>query len=266
MSSDSIHPTAIISPKAQIGDGVTIGPFCIVNSGASIGDGCILHSHVVMDGNVEIGKDNQFFPFCSIGLPPQDVSYKDEPTKVVIGEKNIFREYVSVHRATTKDSGVTFVGSHSFFMSGVHLAHDIVVKDHCILASAVILGGHVKLGNNIFVGGLSCFKPFVQVGRGAYIGGGSVIDRDVPSFCTAYGNRLELGKVNIVGMRRQGFAKKDISQVVQFYSKLEASEESPYNVVKKLASTAEMQNDLITEICQSILTGKSGLTPFRRKK
>ena len=264
MSSDSIHPTAIISPEASIGKGVTIGPFCIVSPGASIEDGNILHSHVVIDGNVEIGRDNQFFPFCSIGAPPQDFSYKNEPTKVVIGEKNVFREYVSVHRATTKENGVTSIGNHSFFMSGVHLAHDIGVENHCILASDVILGGHVKLSSNIFVGGLSCFKPFVRVGRGAYIGGGSVIDRDVPSFCTAYGNRLQLGSVNIVGMRRQGFSREEISQVVKFYAELEASEESPYNVAKKLVSTEETNGQLINEICQSILAGKSGVTPFRK--
>ena len=262
----SIHPTAIVSSGAKLGEGVSIGPFCIVGSNVSIGKGSILHSHAVIDGHVEIGEKNQFFPFCSIGAPPQDISYKNEPTRVVIGEGNIFREYVSIHRGTTKENEVTTIGSQSFFMSGVHLAHDIVVGDSCIFASNVILGGHVKIGSDVFVGGGSCFKPFVRVGRGVYIGGGSVADKDVPSFCTAYGNRLQLTGPNIVNLRKKGFSREEISLVVQFYKELKSVESSSYGFIKKFAESEKAKNSLVNEICQSILIGQCGMTPFRKSK
>ena len=262
----SIHSAAIVSPEAKLGKGVSVGPFCIVGPKVSIDEESVLHSHVIVDGHVEIGKRNQLFPFCSIGTPPQDISYKGEATRVVIGDENIFREYVSIHRGTIKENGLTLVGSQSFFMSGVHLAHDVVVEDHCIFASNVVLGGHVKIGCNVFVGGMSCFKPFVQVGRSVYIGGGSVIDRDVPSFCTAYGNRLQLSGVNIVGLRKQGFSRKEISQVAQFYKVLKSSENSLYNVAKKLIDDGEIKSNLIKEICQSIMVGKCGVTSFRKSQ
>ena len=261
-----IHPSALVSPEAKIGMGVSIGPFCIVGAEVSIGEGSSLHSHVVIDGYVEIGKNNQFFPFCSIGAPPQDISYRGEPTKAVIGEGNIFREYVSVHRGTTKENRVTFIGNQSFFMSGVHLAHDTVVKDRCIFASGVLLGGHVKIESDTFVGGMTCFKPFVRVGRGVYIGGGSVIDRDIPSFGTGYGNRMQLSGINIVALRKHGYTKEQISQAIRFYKKLESSEDSAYIVAEKLLGSDQTQCDLIKEICQSIVIGKCGVTPFRKNK
>ena len=262
----SIHPTAIVSPGATLGEDVSIGPFCIIGSNVSIGKGSILHSHVVVDGHVEIGKKNQFFPFCSVGTPPQDVSYKGEPTRVMIGEENTFREYVSIHRATTKENGITSIGNQSFFMSGVHLAHDIVVGDHCILASNAILGGHVKIESDVFVGGGSCFKPFVRVGRGVYIGGGSVADRDVPSFCTAYGNRLQLTGPNIVSLRKKKFSREEISLVIQFYKELKSLESSVFAFIKELAESEGAKSTLVNEICQSILMGRCGMTPFRKSK
>ena len=262
----SIHPTAIVSPEAKLGEGVCIGPFCIVGAEASIGERSVLHSHVVIEGHVRIGGKNEFFPFCSIGAPPQDVTYKGEPTQVVIGEENIFREYVSIHRATTKEDGVTTIGSQSFFMSGVHLAHDVVVGDSCIFASYAVLGGHVKIGCNVFLGGMSSFKPFVRIGRGVYIGGGSLADRDVPAFCTAYGNRLKIGGVNIVGLKKLGFSREEISGAVQFYKDLKLSEGSPYCVAKGLIDGGGIKSDLIREICLSITSGKCGVTPFRKSK
>ena len=266
MPDSAIHPTALISPKAKLGANVSIGPYCIVGAEVSIGEGSILHAHVVIDGNVEIGKRNQFFSFCSIGAPPQDISYNGEPTQVIIGDENIFREYVSIHRATTKENGITSIGSQSFFMSGVHLAHDVFVGEHCIFASYVALGGHVRIESNTFLGGSSCAKPFVRVGKGVYIGGGSVIDRDVPSFCTAYGNRLQLSGPNIVGLRKQGFSREEISQAIQFYKDLKLSENSTYHIAKKLIDNDEIKSDLINEICQSIIVGKCGIPPFRNLK
>ena len=146
------------------------------------------------------------------------------------------------------------------------MAHDTVVGDHCIFASDVILGGHVKVESHIFIGGMSCCKPFVRIGRGVYIGGGSVVDRDVPSFCTAYGNRLQLSGINIVGLRKQGFSKKEVSSAVQFYKEMEASESSPYTIAEKILESEKGESGLISQICQSIVIGKSGVTPFRREK
>ena len=264
MSDVSIHPTAIVSPRAKLGKGVSIGPFCVIGSEVSIGAESVLHSHVVIDGHVEIGKKNEFFPFGSIGAPPQDIFYKGEATRVVIGEENIFREYVSIHRGTTKEKWVTSIGSKSFFMSGVHLAHDVTVGSNCIFASNVILGGHVKIERNVFVGGGSCFKPFVRVGRGVYIGGGSVADRDLPAFCTGYGNRFLLSGPNIVGLRKLGFSREEISLVVKFYKEMKSEESSSYNFAKKLLESGKVKSNLVNEICQSIIVGKCGVPLFRK--
>lgn len=263
MSQERIHPTAIIHPEAQLAADVQVGPYCIIGPQVKIGAGCLLHSHVVIDGNTEIGERNQFYQFCSIGAPPQDMTYKGEPTLTRIGNGNIFREYVSVHRGTKKENEITEVKNNCLLMAHVHIGHDVMVGDHCVMANSVNLAGHVKVGDRVIIGGGTNVSQFVTLGRGSYIGGASGIDRDIPLFCTAYGNRVKLKGINIIGLRRQGYSKQVITEVVDFYRTMEASALSPRSFVDHEEEMREFRgNELIMEMVGEIRRSEIGIAPF----
>lgn len=258
-----IHPTAIISQGAKLGQNVTVGPWSIIGPHVEIGDDCRIHSHVTIDGHTTIGKNNEFHPYCLIGAPPQDLTYKGEPTKVVIGDNNIFREYTNVHRATMKENQVTKIGSNCFIMGQTHIAHDCVLGDYVIVANNADIAGHAKIGDRVYFGGVCSVSPFCKVGRGTFIGGASAIDKDVPMFCTAIGNRIKLKGINIVGLRRNGFDKKVISQLVDFYRKMEDSQLSPRSFVSQPNVQEEYgNNELIQEMIDFIKESKGGIAPF----
>lgn len=258
-----IHPSSIIDPNAKIGKDVKIGPFCIVGPNVEIGDGCVLHSHVVIDGHTTIGQNNQFFHFCSIGAAPQDNSYKGEPTKTVIGDGNTFREGVTVHRATTKENYVTKIGDNNLLMAYVHIAHDDVIGNKCTLVNSCNLAGHVKIGDRVIIGGSTSIAQFVTLGRGAYIGGASGIDKDIPPFCTAYGNRVKIRGINIIGMRRQGYDRQTISEVVDFLRNMEASGLNPRSFIDHEEHMAEFKhNSIVQEMVEHIKTTEIGIATF----
>lgn len=261
--SKNIHPSSIVHPEAQIAEGVQIGPFCLVGPNVKIGAGTILHSNVVLDGHTEIGENNKIFQFCSIGAPPQDNSYKGEPTKVVIGNNNIFREYVSVHRGTLKQSGLTKIGSNSLFMAYVHFGHDLTVGNNVTIANSSNFAGHVHIGDRVIIGGGTNVSQFVTLGRGSYIGGGSGIDKDIPPFFTAYGNRIRLKGINIIGLKRQNFDKQAISEIVDFARMMEANTLSPRAYVDHDELMSDYaNNDLIKEIREFIRKSEIGVPPF----
>lgn len=261
--SELIHETALVSPKAKIGKNVSIGAYTLIGDNVEIGDNTIIHHHVTIVGHTKIGKNNHFFQYCSIGEAPQDLSYKGEPTRVVIGDNNVFREFNSVHRGTLKDREETTIGSDNFFMSYVHLGHDVVFGSNCIIANSTNFAGHVKVGSRVIIGGGTNISQFVSLGRGAYIGGASAIDRDVPIFATAYGNRCKLKGINIIGLRRQGYEKKDISELVDFYRTMESSPLSPRAFVDHPELIEEFSgNVLIEEMCNGIRTSEIGIAPF----
>jgi UDP-N-acetylglucosamine acyltransferase len=258
-----IHPSSLIDPQAKIHETVKIGPFCIVGPNVEIGANCILHSHIVMDGHTTIGEGNVFFQGCSIGAPPQDTSYKGEPTRTVIGSNNTFREYVSVHRGTTKENLVTQIGNSSLLMAYVHVGHDVVLGNNCIIANSTNFAGHVKIGDRVGIGGGTQISQFVTVGRGAYIGGATAIDRDIPVFCTAMGNRVYLKGINIIGLRRQGYSKQEISEVVDFYRTMESSALSPRSFVDHAEFMAEFKdNRVVQEMVEQIKKTEIGIAPF----
>jgi len=258
-----IHTTAIIEEGAEIGKNVSIGAYSVIGPQVKLGDDCIIKSHVVMDGNLTVGKGNTFFQFTSIGAPPQDMTYKGEDTKVEIGDGNIFREYVSVHRGTLKENGLTKIGSNCLFMAYVHMGHDVVVGDNCIIANSVNLAGHVTVGEKVIIGGGCNISQFVSLGRGAYIGGASAIDKDVPLFCAAYGNRVRLKGINIVGLKRNGYSKPVISEVVDFFRTMEESALSPRAFIEHDELMKEFQsNKVIEEMAATIRDSEVGLAPF----
>ncbi|MFO0838289.1 MAG: acyl-ACP--UDP-N-acetylglucosamine O-acyltransferase [Phycisphaerae bacterium] len=208
-----IHPMAAIDPGARIGADVRIGPFCHVGADVSIDDGCILHPHVTILGPAQIGRRNAIFPQCTIGAAPQDLKFRGGPTRVEIGDDNILRENVTIHRGTEVDEhsgGTTRIGNRNLLMVGVHVAHDVRIADHAILANYVQLAGHVQIEDYVNVGGHSAMHHFVTVGRFAYVGGMTRITQDTPPYMKVQGYDGAVRAVNVEGMRRWKIAPESI--------------------------------------------------------
>ncbi len=258
-----IHASSLVDPQAKLHETVRVGPFCIIGPNVEIGAGTILHSHVVVDGHTTIGEGNQFFQGCSVGAPPQDNSYKGEPTRTVIGNNNTFREYVSIHRGTLKENLVTTIGNNCLLMAYVHIGHDVVLGNNCTIANSTNFAGHVKVGERVIIGGGTQVQQFITLGRGAYIGGAAAIDRDIPLFCTAMGNRAHLKGINIIGMKRQGYSKQEISEVVDFVRTMETAKVSPRAFVDHAELMAEYKdNRVVQEMAEQIRKSEVGIAPF----
>jgi UDP-N-acetylglucosamine acyltransferase len=258
-----LHPTAIIHPEAKLHESVKVGAYSIIGPDVQLGAGSIVHSHVVIDGVVKGGERNEFFPFCSIGAAPQDLSYKGEPTEVIIGSDNIFREYVSIHRGTLKDEQKTVIGDKCLMMAHVHLGHDVHVGSRCIFANSTNLAGHVRIGDFTIIGGGTNISQFVRLGIGSYIGGASGVDRDIPPFCTAYGNRIKLKGINIIGLRRQGHSRESISEIVDFFRTMESTPLSPRSFVDDQELISDYKNNKVIEnVIQFIRESEVGIAPF----
>ncbi len=258
-----VHPSAIISEGSEIGENVSIGAFSIIGPNVKIGNNVKIASHVVLEGHTIIGNNNEFYSFCSIGANPQDLTYKNEPTEVRIGDNNIFREYVSIHKGTQKDKKLTSIGNQCLLMAHVHIGHDALVGDNVVMANSVNLAGHVNIGDKVIIGGGTNISQFVTLGRGSYIGGASAIDRDIPIFCTAYGNRVKLKGINIIGLRRLGFEKSEISELVDFYRTMESSVLSPRAFVDHEELMEDYKdNILVKEMRADIKKSEIGIAPF----
>ncbi|WP_456433114.1 acyl-ACP--UDP-N-acetylglucosamine O-acyltransferase [Thermosulfuriphilus sp.] len=201
-----IHPTAIIHPRAEIASGVSIGAYTVIGEGVEIGPDCEIASHVVIEGLTRLGARNRIYPFVSIGGAPQHLKYGGEPTRVEIGDDNVIREYVTINRGTALDKGVTRIGNGCFLMAYVHVAHDCVLEDGVIMANAATLGGHVEVGERAILGGLVAIHQFCRIGKMAFVGGASGVNKDVPPFVLARGNPARLYGLNLVGLRRSGMA------------------------------------------------------------
>lgn len=208
-----IHPTAIVHPDAVLGDDCWIGPYCIVGAGVRLGARCRLHSHVVIDGNTGLGSENEVFPFACLGLKTQDLKWKGGVTRVEIGDRNVFREYVTVHSATS-DGGITRVGSDNHFLAYVHLAHDVDVGSHVVMSNVATLAGHVVVGDHAVIGGLAAVHQFCRIGSFAMIGGCSKVVQDVPPYMMADGNPAETRFVNKVGLERNGFPPETVKSLI----------------------------------------------------
>lgn len=229
-----IHPTAIVDPKASLGDGVEIGPYCCVGAEVTLGDGAILRSHVVLDGLTSIGPRCQVFPFASIGLPPQDLKYRGEKSRLEIGSDTVIREQVTINPGTEGGGMITKVGDRCLLMVGAHIAHDCLVGNHVILANNAALAGHVVVGDYAIVGGLSAVHQFVRIGAHAMIGGMTGVDQDVIPYGSVLGERGRLAGLNMVGLKRRGFTRDQIQNLRAAYRML--FEESEAGTVAERAS------------------------------
>jgi len=241
----TIHPTAIIDPRARIAPNCEIGPYCVIGPDVEIGEHCQLISHVTLEGPAKIGAHNRFYPFCSIGLAPQDLSYAGEPTCLQIGDYNQIREFVTISRGTVKGGGLTRVGSHNLIMAYSHIAHDCKIGDHTILANAATLGGHVIVEDWATVGALCPVHHFVRIGAYSFIGGGTTITRDVLPFSkTAAARDTHAYGLNAIGLERRGFSKERIRKIHHAYKVLLASRLNTSQALEQLKSEPDRGDDV----------------------
>jgi UDP-N-acetylglucosamine acyltransferase len=234
MMKTKIHETALIDQKAEIGAGVEIGPYCIVKKGVSIGRNTKLISHVIIEGETEIGEGCTFHPFSCIGLPPQDMKYKGEPTRLIIGSNNTVREYVTIHRASVGGDETTTVGSGNFLMAYVHIAHNCKIGSNVIMANAATLAGHVLVEDFAVIGGLVAIHQFTRIGKYAMVGGFSGIGQDIPPFMVASGARAKLFGPNMIGLKRHGFSDESVTAIKKAYKILFREKRTLKDAIRKV--------------------------------
>lgn len=240
----SIHPTAAVAPDAELGEGVEVGAYAVVGSGVVIGANSRIGPHAVIQGPTRIGADNQVFQFASVGSAPQDKKYKGEPTRLEIGDRNVIRECVTLNRGTTKDQGVTTIGSDNLFMAYSHVAHDCHVGSNCVLANNATLGGHVHLGDWVIMAGLSAIHQFCKVGAHAFIANNAAVTRDVPPYVMAVGQPATAHSVNAEGLKRRGFTPEQIRNLRNAFRVLYRSGLKLADASARLAALAEEQPEV----------------------
>lgn len=233
----AIHPSAIVDPSAKVPASCNVGPYSVVGANVELGENCELVSHVVIQGPTKIGTDNRFFPFCAIGIEPQDVSYKGEPTWLEIGDRNVIREYVTINRGTTKGGGLTKIGSDILIMAYSHIGHDCQIGDHAMLVNAATLAGHVTVEEWAVVGALCPVHQFVRIGAHSYIGGGTTITQDVlPYSITSASRDVHAYGLNKVGLQRRGFSEERIKKLHKAYRYLLAAKKNTSQALEKMKS------------------------------
>jgi UDP-N-acetylglucosamine acyltransferase len=215
-----IHPHALVDAKAELDSSVEVGPFAVIGPGVKIGAGSRIGAHCVLEGPTTIGRDNQFFPHSSIGAAPQDKKYAGEPTELVVGDRNVVREFCTFNRGTAQDAGVTRLGDDNWIMAYVHLAHDCQVGHKTIFANNAQLAGHVHVGDWAILGGFTVVHQFVHIGAHSMTGMGSILFQDLPPFVMAAGNTAEARSINLEGLKRRGFTPEQIHAVKQMYRTL----------------------------------------------
>jgi UDP-N-acetylglucosamine acyltransferase len=254
----AIHPTAIVDPEADVSSEAEIGPYCIIGTGVSIGPRTRLMAHVYLEGKLTIGKDNLFYPYSSCGVAPQDKKYKGEPSETRIGDRNSIREFVTIHRGTLGGGLVTSIGDGNLLMAYVHIAHDVIIQNHTILANGVTFAGHVTVEDYANVGGLSAIHQFCRIGRHAMVGSYSVIKQNVlPFSITASNHQVEVYGANKVGMERAGFSAESIEPLQNAFRTLTRS---GLNTTQALARIEEEipQTDEVKELLEFIRNSSRG--------
>ena len=235
-----IHPTAIISPEAELAEDVTVEAYSIIGPDVVIGSGTEVGHHIVIEGNTTIGENNRIFPFVSIGLSPQDITYAGEETQVSIGDNNIIREYVTIHRGTARGQGITRIGNSVFLMAYAHVAHDCQIGDGVLMANAATLGGHVEVGQYAVLGGIVAIHQFVRLGEYSCVGGFSGVRMDIPPYMLATGALgAKLYGPNLIGLTRHGFSAKSVQAIKKFYKIFWRSGLSLNDAVKKAREEIE---------------------------
>lgn len=255
----SIHPTAIISPQAEIGTGVEIGPYCVIGEGVVLGDGCKLQNHVTIHGPSRIGARNTFYTAAAIGQQTQDLKYQGEPTFLEVGEDNVFREFCTVNRGTLPGSK-TIIGSHNHFLAYCHIAHDCIVGDHVIFSNNGTLAGHVVVEDHVILGGLTAVHQFCRIGAYAITGGCSKIVQDVAPYLIADGNPAAVRGVNLVGLQRAGFPENDIRALKEAYKALFLRKQNTTLALEALEQSEHAANPRVARLITFIRASSRGVT------
>ncbi len=253
-----IHPTAVVDAAADLGDDVEIGPYCVVGPGVRLGAGCRLQSHVALTGPSLIGAENVFYPFACVGQRSQDLKYTGEPTHLEIGDRNTFREFVTVHRATAP-GGTTRIGSGGNFLSYSHIAHDCVVGDEVIFSNNGTLAGHVEVGDRAVVGGLTAVHQFCRVGRLAITGGCSKIVQDVPPFMMVDGNPARVRHINQIGLERAGYPKETVRAIREAFRVLYRLDLNTAQALEKLQAELGTVPE-VGQIVEFVAASQRGIT------
>ncbi|MEL7115514.1 MAG: acyl-ACP--UDP-N-acetylglucosamine O-acyltransferase [Pseudomonadota bacterium] len=260
-ASAEIHPSAVIEDGAEVADGCTIGPFCHIGPHVRLAQGVVLKSHVVIAGRTEIGQESVIFPFASIGEIPQDLKFKGEETELVVGARNRIREGVTMNTGTEGGGGVTRVGDDGLFMANSHVAHDCIVGDRVIMANNACLAGHCVVSDDVIIGGLSGVHQFVRIGKGAIIGAVTMVTNDVIPHGLVQGPRGVLDGLNLVGLKRKGVPRSDITALRAAYQALAQGEGSFQERARRLRD--ETESDYVRGVTDFILSSsdRSFLTP-----
>ncbi|MBC7911952.1 MAG: acyl-ACP--UDP-N-acetylglucosamine O-acyltransferase [Pyrinomonadaceae bacterium] len=254
----SIHPSAVISPRAQIGTDCFIGAYCIVGDEVSLGDRVRLESHCVIDGRTHIGDETQVFPFVSLGLASQDLKYKGEPSETRIGKRNKIREFVTIHRGTEGGGMLTATGDDCLIMAQAHIAHDCILGEGVIMANGATLAGHVTVADRANIGAYSGVHQFCRVGREAYIGGYSVVVKDALPFALTVGNHAKCYGLNVTGMKRRGYSKQVIDSLHHAFRLLLSSRLNTSQAVAAISEEITASTE-VTELMRFIETSERGV-------
>lgn len=266
-----IHATAIIDPSAELATDVRVGPYTVIGPDVKIGQGCEIGPHVVINGPTEIGAHNRIFQFASVGEECQDKKYKGEPTKLIVGDHNVIRESVTIHRGTTQDNSETVVGNNNLLMAYVHVAHDCVVGNNIILANNASLAGHVKVSDGAILGGFSGVHQFCHIGAYCMSGMFSVITKDVPAFVTVQGNLAKPHGMNTEGMRRRGYTQEHVQVLKRAYKvvyrqglTLEEASAAIDEMIKSVKTEGEVDQLVVPQVCDDLSCFKNSLSGSNR--
>ena len=253
----SVHASALIAPGAQVHPSCTIGPFCTIGPEVVLGEDCTLISHVVLDGRTRIGARNVFYPFCSVGVAPQDLKYSGEPTETILGDDNTIRESVTISRGTVGGGGLTRIGSHCLLMTCAHVGHDSQIGNHCILANAATLAGHVTIEDYVTLGAFCPVHQHCIIGRYAFIGGGTIVTQDVLPFSLTSARRENKAfGINKIGLERRGFAQERLKTLQRAFRLLLASK---LNTAQALEKLRVMEGDDIAELIAFLERSERGV-------
>lgn len=253
------HPTAIIHPRAQLACTVTVGPYTVIGEGVELGDDCEVMSHVVLGGPTRLGKGNRIFPWASVGLEPQDLKYRGEPTRLEVGDGNVFREFITVHRGTVGGGGVTRIGNHNLLMAYVHIAHDCTLGDHVIMANGASLAGHVNISDHAMVGAFCGVHQFCRIGAYSFLGSYTIVNKDIlPYSKTSADRRATVLGANRIGLERRGLTQGDVDELQSAFRLLSHSKLNTTQALEAIESRG-FKSEHVRALVEFIKTSERGV-------